>query len=53
MPYKLEKSKRGYFVITKASRKRHSRRPLPKSRALAQMRALYAAENGYVKRRRY
>jgi hypothetical protein len=52
MPYKLRKSpkKEAYWVVTKSTGRKHSKAPLPKSRALAQMRALYAAENGYVLR---
>lgn len=44
MPYSLQKSGRGYYVITKASGRRHSKRPLSLKRAKAQMRALYANE---------
>jgi hypothetical protein len=44
MPWKLEKSGAGYFVVTKDTGRRHSKMPLPKQRALAQMRALYANE---------
>lgn len=50
MPYKLQK-KRGedkYFVVSLKTGKKHSEEPLPKARAEAQMRALYAAEGGYV-----
>lgn len=50
MPYKLVK-KRGedkFFVVSKKTGKKHSNEPLPKSRAEAQMRALYAVEGGYV-----
>ena len=50
MPYELKK-KRGverYWVITKATGKKHSIEPLPKARAEAQMKALYAAEGGYI-----
>ena len=42
MPYELEKVKRGYYVATEGTGKRHSKKPLPKMRAAAQMRALYA-----------
>ena len=53
MPYSLRKAPREnkYWVITKGSGRKHSKKPLPKSRAQAQMRALYAAENGYILRR--
>jgi hypothetical protein len=50
MPYALEKSGRGYYVITKETLRKHSNRPLPKKRAMAQMRALYASEQGYTLR---
>ena len=54
MPYKLVKSrgKDAYFVVTASSGRKHSLSPLPRRRAEAQMRALYAAENGYVLRNR-
>jgi hypothetical protein len=54
MPYKLRKSPNAnkYWVVTKSTGRKHSRKPLPKSRALAQMRALYAVENGYILRNR-
>jgi hypothetical protein len=41
MPYELEKAKGGYYVATEGTGKRHSKKPLPKERAKAQMRALY------------
>lgn len=41
MPYELEKVKGGYYVATEGTGKRHSKKPLPKERAKAQMRALY------------
>lgn len=47
MPYKLRKS-RGkdlYWVVNKETGKKYSHEPLPKERAEAQMRALYASEN--------
>ena len=49
MPYKLRKSGSGYQVVSKDTGKTHSKKPIPKSRAAAQMRALYMAmksENG-------
>ena len=52
MPYTLQRSGRGYYVVTKASGRRHSNRPMSKKRAMAQMRALYAVESGYVLRSR-
>lgn len=42
MPYRLEQSDSGYYVV--GPRGRHSKRPLSRRRAAAQMRALYAAE---------
>jgi hypothetical protein len=42
MPYHLEQSGSGYYVVGPSGR--HSQRPLPRRRAAAQMRALYAAE---------
>lgn len=49
MPYSLKKSGSGYKVMSKDTGKTHSNKPIPKSRAKAQMRALYAnmkKENG-------
>jgi hypothetical protein len=48
MPYALRKSGRGYYVVNKETGRRFSSKPLPKNRAAAQMRALYAVEHGYV-----
>lgn len=42
MPYKEQKVKGGYKVVTKETGKAHSNKPLPKEKADAQMRALYA-----------
>lgn len=49
MPYKLRKAPRRdlYWVVNKRSGRKYSRSPLPRSRASAQMRALYARESGY------
>lgn len=49
MPYSLRKApgQEAFWVVNTESGKRHSIDPLPKSRAEAQMRALYAIENGY------
>jgi hypothetical protein len=41
MPYKLEQSGSGYYVVSDSG-KRRSKRPLPKKRALSQLRALHA-----------
>ena len=50
MPYKLRKapSRDLYWVVNKETGKKHSRDPLPRDRAEAQMRALYAAERRSV-----
>lgn len=47
MPYKLRKAPKrdAYWVVNKETGKKHSKDPLPKDRAEAQMRALYAAED--------
>jgi hypothetical protein len=44
MPYDLVKAPKnmGYFVETKGTHRRHSKKPLPRKNAVAQMRALYA-----------
>jgi len=44
MPYEMKEVPQGYYVETKATGRRHSKKPLPKARAEAQMRALYASE---------
>lgn len=47
MPYHLVKAaKNGFYVETKGTGRKHSKLPLPKSRAEAQMRALYARMPG-------
>lgn len=45
MPYKLQSTGGGYKVVTKATGKAHSKKPLSKERAKAQMRAIYANTN--------
>jgi len=55
MPFKLRKAPKRdlYWVVNKETGKKHSKDPLPKERALAQMRALYASEDdmtGGIKR---
>lgn len=49
MPYKLRKApkKERYWVVNSQTGKKYSEDPLPKARAEAQMRALYAVEGGY------
>ena len=52
MPYALRKSpgRDKYWVVNKVTGKKYSRSPLPRARAEAQRRAIYASENGYVMR---
>ena len=42
MPYKVKKVAGGYKVVTETTGKAHSKKALPKQKAVAQMRALYA-----------
>jgi hypothetical protein len=42
MPWKLQKVKGGYQVVTEGTGRKHSGRPMSKKKATAQMRALYA-----------
>jgi hypothetical protein len=51
MPYKLRKAPKRdlYWVVTKATGRKHSKEPLPRDRAIDQMRALYAAEGRDLK----
>jgi len=42
MPYNLEKSGNGFFVVTTSTGRRHSEAPLSRAKAVAQMKALYA-----------
>ncbi len=42
MPYEVKKVKGGYQTVSKDTGKTHSNKPLSKSKAKAQMRALYA-----------
>jgi len=41
MPYTLKQTKKGYFVITEGTGRKHSNHPLSKTMAERQMRALY------------
>lgn len=43
MPYELHKEGSGYVVETKGTNKKHSKYPLTKATAEAQMKALYRA----------
>jgi hypothetical protein len=54
MPYELQKAPvgRGMFVVSKDTGRRHSNKPLPKARAIMQMRALYANVADSAKRKR-
>jgi hypothetical protein len=54
MPYHLRKAPRKnlFWVVNADSGKKYSFNPLPKERAEAQRRAIYASENGYVLRNR-
>jgi hypothetical protein len=47
MPYTLKESGKGFYVVTEETGKKHSKKPLPKSRAEKQMAALYAVLGGY------
>jgi hypothetical protein len=49
MPYDLKKAKGGYYVVTEASGKKHSNKPLSKDMAERQMKALYYAMGGKKK----
>lgn len=52
MPYEMSPSGRGYFVITKGTGRRHSKKVLPRETAVRQMRALYANVADADKKRR-
>ena len=54
MPYHLRKAPRKnlFWVVNADSGKKYSSNPLPRERAEAQRRAIYASENGYVLRNR-
>lgn len=45
MPYELQHAGSGYYVVNQTTGKRHSNRPLPRARAVAQMRRLYQVEH--------
>jgi hypothetical protein len=52
VPYGIRKEKGGYKVETKTTGATHSKKPMSKSKAKAQMRAMYAntkKENGGYK----
>lgn len=50
MPYNLRKSRghNAYWVVNEETGKKFSRDPIPRERAEAQRRALYAVDNGYI-----
>lgn len=52
MPWHLRKApnREMYWVVNKQTGKKYSQDPIPKARAQAQLRALYAREGGYPKR---
>jgi hypothetical protein len=52
MPYALKRSGQRYYMINEDTGHKFSHLPIPKERALRQMRALYASENGYKLRSR-
>jgi hypothetical protein len=48
MPYHIEKSGKGYYVITTSTGRKHSDKPISKAKAEGQMRAMEAAKKkGY------
>ena len=49
MPFGIRKSpnKNLYWVYNKETGKKFSKKPIPRERAEAQRRAIYASENGY------
>jgi len=49
MPYGIRKSpkKNLFWVYNKETGKKYSKKPIPRERAEAQRRAIYASENGY------
>lgn len=48
MPYTLLQRGSGYVVKNTATGKEHSKKPIPKKRAEAQMRLLQAIDHGFV-----
>ena len=50
MPYDIKKVGTGYKVVNTATGKEHSKKPIPKARAEAQMRLLYGIEKGMIPR---
>ena len=50
MPYEVRKKGSGYVCVNTATGKEHSKKPIPKARAEAQMRLLYGIESGMIPR---
>jgi len=48
MPYCMDKKATGYIVRNIETGKEHSKKPIPKARAEAQMRLLQGIEHGMV-----
>jgi hypothetical protein len=51
MPYEIRKKGAGYVVTNTVTGKEHSKKPIPKKRAEAQMRLLYGIEHGMIPRK--
>lgn len=52
MPYTITKVGKGYEVETKTTGKKHSKKPLSKAKATAQMRAMYANSGPEARRKK-
>jgi hypothetical protein len=52
MPYEIKKEGKGYKVVNTATKKEHSKKPIPKARAEAQMRLLYGIEHGMIPKKK-
>ena len=50
MPYEIKKKGTGFVVVNTATGKEHSKKPIPRARAEAQMRLLYGIEHGMIPR---
>lgn len=50
MPYELRKKGTGYVVKNMVTGQEHSKKPIPRARAEAQMRLLYGIEHGMIPR---
>ena len=49
MPYHLQKSGKGYYVVTTSTGRKHSTKPISKTKAEAQMRVLEMADRKKLK----